>query len=89
MWRLVKSDGDESVRAQYNHWFRGFVFGYNFGNPRNQVSLEKMPDPRTLALHVDKYCRDNPLKPFVSAAFDLVRELRDHPDDKSKVQTHE
>ncbi len=76
----TKSAGDIGVRAQYASWFRGFVSGYNFARPDNQVVLEKMPDPDTLALFVDKYCRENPLMPFTSSAMDLVRQLRDHSD---------
>jgi hypothetical protein len=55
------------------------VSGYNFGNPNNQVSLQAMPNQETLSLYVDKYCRENPLKPFVSAAFKLVEEVREKP----------
>ena len=51
--------------------------GYNFGSPEHQVPLAKMPDFATLDLYIDKYCRENPLKPFVNSAFDLVQELRD------------
>jgi len=54
----AKSAGNESVRAQYHYWFRGFVSGYNFANPGNQVSLDRMPDSATLDLYVDKYCRE-------------------------------
>ncbi len=75
----VGSSDDLAVRAQYHSWFRGFVSGYNFGNPGNQVLLARMPDEQTLYLFVDKYCRDNPLKPFVSAALKLVEELREFP----------
>jgi hypothetical protein len=67
----------EWARAQYVSWFRGFVSGYNFGNSDNQVHLERMPNKQTLYLYIDKYCRDNPLNPFVSAAFKLVEELRE------------
>ena len=73
----VSSAGNEVVRDQYLYWFRGFVSGYNYGNPQHQVALGRLPDPKTLALYVDKYCRHHPLAPFVSAAFDLVKELRD------------
>jgi hypothetical protein len=72
-----KSTGDEFTRAQYHSWFRGFVSGYNFGNPAQQVALGRMPDSDTLNLYVDKYCRENPLQPFTFAAFTLVREIRD------------
>jgi hypothetical protein len=76
----TRSAVNESARAQYLYWFRGFVSGYNFGRPDNQVGLGRMPDLDTLALYIDKYCREKPLNPFNSAAFDLVRELRNHPE---------
>lgn len=72
----ARSATSESARAQYMSWFRGFVTGYNFANPENQVAMGRMPDGDTLALYIDKYCRENPLNPFVSAAFKLVEELR-------------
>jgi len=72
----VKSTEKEWARAQYLSWFRGFVSGYNFGNPGNQVPIGRMPDEQTLYLFIDKYCRENPLNPFVSAAFKLVEESR-------------
>jgi len=75
----VKSTDVEWGRAQYLSWFRGFVSGYNYGNPGNQVQLERMPNAETLYLFVDKYCRENPLNPFVSAAFQLVEQLKDQP----------
>ena len=75
----INSAGDVAARAQYASWFRGFVSGYNFGNPNNQVQLNRMPDHATLYLYIDKYCRENPLKPFVTAAFRLVEELRENP----------
>jgi len=49
----ARSQPDEVVRAQYLHWFSGFVSGYNFGNPSNQVPLSAMPNPDTVALYVD------------------------------------
>lgn len=78
----VKSAEVNWARAQYFSWFRGFVSGYNFGNPDNQLHLERMPNKETLYLFIDKYCRDNPLNPFVSAAFNLVEELRERPVEK-------
>ena len=74
----IKSADVKWARAQYYSWFRGFVSGYNFGNPGNQVQLERMPNEQTLSLFIDKYCRENPLNPFVSAGFKLVEELREH-----------
>ena len=82
----VSSAGNEAIRAQYSYWFRGFVSGYNHGNPYNQVELERMPDSQTLALFVDQYCRENPLQPFVIAAWKLVAELRDHPEPKKPTK---
>ncbi len=74
----TRSQGDEILRAQYGTWFRGFVSGYNFGNPANQVLLGAMPDPVAVAAYVDKFCRDNPLLTFVAAAVPLVQEIREH-----------
>jgi hypothetical protein len=73
----TRSRGDEFLRAQYGTWFRGFVSGYNFGNPANQVHLGAMPDPAAVERYVDKFCRDNPLLSFVAAAVPLVQEIRE------------
>ena len=75
----VGSQHNAAERAQYLYWFRGFVTGYNFSQPSNQVSLNAMPDLATLALYVDKFCRENPLRPFTGAAPQLVREIRTRP----------
>jgi hypothetical protein len=63
----MSSANNPPVRAQYYSWFRGFVSGYNWGNPNNQV-LRHMPDLATLSLYVDKYCREQPLQSFDWAA---------------------
>lgn len=75
----TRSYGDKLARSQYAIWFRGFVSGYNFGNPGNQVLLGKLPDPPGVAAYVDRFCRDNPTASFVGAAIPLVRELRQVP----------
>lgn len=75
----AKSSGNPAARAQYISWFRGFASGYNYGNPGNQVQLGRFPDSDTLALYIDKYCRDSPLNPFIAAAFRLVDEVRERP----------
>jgi len=54
---MAALEGDEPLRLIYGVWFRGFVSGYNFGNSANQVALDKMPDPASVSLYVDKYCR--------------------------------
>jgi len=59
----TKSAGERAVRAQYHY----------------QVGFERMPDSDTLALYIDKFCREKPLQSFTNAAFDLVEELRDKP----------
>src|SRR5258706_5003065 len=73
----TRSQGDPAVRAVYGTWFRGFVSGYNFGNPANQVHLGHLPDPADVALYVDKFCRDNPGLSFVAAAVPLEQERRE------------
>jgi len=73
----TRSRDDELLRAQYGIWFRGFVSGYNFGNPANQVLLGAMPDPAAVAAYIDNFCRDNPLLSFVAAAVPLVQEIRE------------
>ena len=73
----TRSRSDETTRAIYGAWFRGFVSGYNFGNSANQVPLDKMPDPAALALYIDKYCRENPNLPFIGAVIPLVQEIRE------------
>ncbi len=73
----TRSKANEPARAIYGAWFRGFVSGYNFGNSANQVPLNKMPDPASLALYIDKYCRENPALPFIGAAIPLVQEIRE------------
>jgi len=71
-----RSKDQEPLRTIYGVWFRGFVSGYNFGNSANQVALDKMPDPDSMARYVDKYCQDNPRLPFIGAAIQLVQEIR-------------
>jgi len=83
----VKSADVTWARAQYDSWFRGFVSGYNYGNPNNQVALGQMPNSQTIHLFIDKYCRDNPLNTFVSAAFKLIEELVPPPAPK-KAKSH-
>jgi hypothetical protein len=73
----MESAGNEGDRAQYQYWVRGFVSGHNFANPEHQVRLQRMPDNDALTSYIDKFCAENPVLPFTSAAFQLVRELRD------------
>ena len=70
----VKSDGNIPVRLQYYSWFRGFVSGHNYANPKNQVALQHLSD-ETLQLYINKFCQENPLEPFTFAALHLVKEF--------------
>lgn len=70
---------DDPARWQYLHWMRGFASGYNYASQSNQVTSAAMPNTETLALYVDKYCRDNPLLPFTGAVYRLVDEIKEHP----------
>ena len=72
----VRSAANPADREIYLFWFRGFVSGHNYENLTHQISLNSMPDNETLTLFIDKHCKDNPLTPFVYAAFSLVRQLR-------------
>ena len=71
----VKSEGNVSVRGTYLYWFRGFVSGYNWGNPTHQVASDKMPNNPTIDSYVNKFCRENPQQPFIMAAPALIRDL--------------
>ena len=72
----VNSQKNESKRQIYLFWFRGFVSGYNYGSQTHEIPFGGMPDNDTLTLFIDKYCRDNPLNPFISSALLLVKQRR-------------
>lgn len=72
----ARSATNEEWRELYGAWFRGFVSGYNYGNSGNQVPLGAMLKPAALAARVDKFCRDNPLQPFIGAIIPLIQEIR-------------
>lgn len=82
----VNSLDNHIVREHYNSWFRGFVSGYNFGSPDKLIESNKMPNKETLFLFIDKFCRENPLKQFTSAAFDLVKDLQEQETPKKTPQ---
>ena len=70
-WASVAND--RVNRQTYLFWMRGYISGYNFSNPGNQV--RELPTNDTLSLYVDKYCRDNPLYLFTLAAQQLIVDL--------------
>ena len=72
----TESQKEMWLRQTYIYWFRGFVSGYNFGSEKYEVTLGRLPDNPTVALYIDKFCRENPLRDFIEAAPPLVQELR-------------
>lgn len=84
----IESSREAELRELYLFWMRGFVSGYNAGSNDRTVPLEAMPNQETLALYIDKHCRENPLSPFFGAAFTLVKEIS-QPVVKKKGRAHE
>ena len=70
----IKSASVLWQRQTFMFWFRGFASGYNYALPNKQIS--NMPNNETLALYIDKFCRENPLSPFTGAAFNLIGDLK-------------
>lgn len=69
------SSAGKNDRDVYLFWIRGFVSGFNYAHPRKEISFQDMPNQETLALYVDKYCREKPLSPFIGASVELTKEL--------------
>jgi len=84
----IKSSRNAEERQLYLLWMRGFVSGYNAGSNDRTVPLDAMPNQETLALYIDKHCRENPLSPFFGAAFTLVEEIS-QPVVKEKGRAHD
>ena len=75
----VKSADNKAIRAYYDFWVRGFVSGYNYGNPAQQVKDGALPPSDALHQYLDQYCRDNPSLSFTGGAIRLVEELQEPP----------
>ena len=73
----VKSADNKAIRSYYDFWVRGFVSGYNYGNPAQQVPDGALPPSDALHRYLDQYCRDNPALSFTGGAIRLVEELRE------------
>ena len=73
----LKSTGNKSIRSYYDIWVRGFVSGYNYGNPERQVRDGALPVSDALHQYLDQYCRANPTLSFTGGAIQLVEQLRD------------
>ena len=71
----LKSADNKAIRAYYDFWVRGFVSGYNYGNPAQQVKDGALPPSDALHQYLDQYCRDNPSLSFTGGAIRLVEEL--------------
>lgn len=72
-WDKMKNN--PMAEQSYHFWFRGFVSGYNYAAPKNQISVDDFPNKNAVFLYVDKYCRKNPFAQFSAAAFSLIDEL--------------
>jgi hypothetical protein len=66
----------KNQRIAYTAWIMGFVSGHNWMTPGNQAKTGGSLSPETIALYLDKYCRENPLQDFINGTFELVKELR-------------
>ena len=73
----TKSADNQWLRMQYESWVRGFVSGYNYGNPAHQVKIGVFPGSSGVYQYLDQYCRDNPKQSFVGGAIAMVADLRD------------
>jgi hypothetical protein len=47
-------------------WVNGYISAYNSFASRTQITSKDIPS-ETIIAFIDKYCRDNPLKPVVGA----------------------
>jgi hypothetical protein len=73
----TKSAGNKAIRLQYESWVRGFVSGYNYGNPAQQIKIGVFPGSNGVYQYLDQYCRDNPKQSFVGGAIQMTEELRE------------
>jgi len=72
----AESVNNHAQRSEFEFWVRGVATGINYADRDNQISLDSFPNQATLALYIDKYCRDHPLQSVGTAAFSLMDELR-------------
>ena len=73
----MKSADNKAIRSYYDFWVRGFVSGYNYGNPAQQVKDGALPPSDALHQYLDQYCRDNPSLSFTGGAIRLVEDLHE------------
>lgn len=63
-WKQSQDDGDQ--RRTYVAWARGFLSGHNYANQRQQVT--DVSDS-TVAMFIERYCREKPTANFTDAAY--------------------
>ena len=73
---MYVDDRTNAVPAQsfhYFNWMQGYLSAYNQFSVHPQIAV--IPNPDTLALYLDKYCRDHPLDTLLMGAFALLSDL--------------
>lgn len=71
---------DKSIAGVENmlvSWVQGYLSGMNVAE--NAITKEPfvlLPDSDSIALYIDKYCRDNPLESPIGGAIQLYHDLR-------------
>ena len=65
---------DRKNAQAYEFWLLGYVSGLNMSQDHSIDFLSGIK-ANSLALWMDKYCRENPLKTIPDGAFQLIEEL--------------
>jgi len=79
--KWIESKNTHSLRHQGKEWVLGFISGYNWGKDEKQV----MPtDGPAVIAFIDRYCKNNPLKPILYGAMELVQELYSNKSTQSR-----
>lgn len=73
---FMENASNKVVRSQVGSFARGFASGQNLYN-KAQIT-EKLPDS-TVALYVEKFCREHPLEDVSSGIFRMAKELVGDP----------
>lgn len=71
----TKSADNKAIRLQYESWVRGFVSGYNYGNPQQQIKIGVFPGSNGVYQYLDQFCRENPKQSFVGGAIQMTEQL--------------
>lgn len=57
--------------AAFSQWAMGYISAYNQFGLQPQVDI---PDPSTIYLYADKFCKENPLSTFSGAIIAVIAE---------------